>query len=182
MKHIPVRLLSLALFTLLAGLAPAEDEPTSKAVLAFFKERIPEALVMLKFVQENEPVDIYEERLGHLSEHFTEYHALIKEEGKKHADSFLQEIRLNFEIEALTHTWHTLEEGDARRTEIRKKLRGKLLQRVAVEIRHGESNIAELESEIAEIKERIQNLKTRPEAVIDEQLAEEFGDGKTEED
>ena len=51
-----------------------------------------------------------------------------------------------------------------------------------MEIRRGESDIAELEAEIAEVKERIQDLRIRPEAVIDKQLAEEFGEGETEED
>ena len=109
MKHSPTRLLFIALFTLLPGLAPAEDEPAEKVVLEFFKEEIPEALVMLKYIQDNEPIDIYQERFGHLSELFIEYHALAEDEGKKHADSFLREIRLDYDIEALTHTWHTLE-------------------------------------------------------------------------
>ena len=182
MKHSPARVLPIVLVTLLAGLAPADEEPTSEAVLDFFKNQIPEAFVILKHVQENEPIDIYQERFDHFSDVFIEYHNLTKEKGKKHADSYLQEIRLDCEIEALTHNWYALAEGDPKRNEIRQKLRGKLLQQVAVEIRRGASDIAELEAEIAEIKERIHDLKTRPQAVLDEQLAEEFGEDKTEED
>ena len=74
MKHSPARVLPIVLVTLLAGLAPADEEPTSEAVLDFFKNQIPEAFVILKHVQENEPIDIYQERFDHFSDVFIEYH------------------------------------------------------------------------------------------------------------
>mgnify|MGYP004106433099 CR=1 FL=1 len=56
-------------------------------MLSFFEERIPEALVLLRYTKDNEPIDDYEEMVEHFSEIVWEYRSLAEEEGAEEGRS-----------------------------------------------------------------------------------------------
>ena len=173
MKRVAIPLLALLAHQGIlstAGAAP-EDKPETAEVLSFFEERIPEALVLLRYTKDNEPIDDYEEMVEHFSEIIWEYRGLAEEEGAEHAKKFLAEIRLDYQIDALVHTWHTLENDDPERDAIRTRLKDKLAARIDLQIRNGEAEIARLRAEIHE-------LKTRREEKIEEFVAGGFDENE----
>ena len=177
MKRLAIPLLALLAHqaTLSTAGAAPKDKPEAAEMLSFFEERIPEALVLLRYTKANEPIDYYEEMVEDFSGVVWEYRSLAEEEGAEHAEKFLAKIRLDYQINALVHTWHTLENDDPERDAIRTRLKDKLAARIDLQIRNGKAEIRRLRAEIHE-------LKTRREEEIEEFVAGEFDENEESEE
>lgn len=154
----------------------AEDHELPEMTLAeaedFLKENLPEAIDLLEYVRRNEPIEDYREALERAIETVQEYHLLKEHDGSTQANWFLQRVRLELQLEQLALSWHSMEEDDPARDELRERLAGKVTELFDHELQGTLEELKLLRREVQSIEEEVKNLQENRTVLINEELKE----------
>ncbi len=149
-----------------------EIELSVAQIQTFLSERVPEAVELLERVKKEEPFEDYQEALERAAEFVEEYHFIEQEDGKKLADRFLHQHRLELRIEALTLAWEDSEPKDAQaRQAMNKKLQSLVTELFDHELASSKLELEAVRIEVESLENEITELSTNRETLISEEVA-----------
>ncbi|MDF1714373.1 MAG: hypothetical protein P1U90_19205 [Akkermansiaceae bacterium] len=177
-------LLSYAL--LLAGfnqpvLADEEERPGTEHVLGFLKDKMPKSLQLLKRVREEEGEQGYQEVLEEARDLLAEYLEIRREEGKEHAERFLDFERGRIHLEVLLEEWRETENEDEKQ-ELREQIAELVGEQIDREMEEGHRELEKLKEEVREIEEELARFEEKREVIIEDELREMLSEERDRED
>ncbi|MEM7148037.1 MAG: hypothetical protein AAF591_23240, partial [Verrucomicrobiota bacterium] len=146
--------------------------PTTNEIIAFCKEKIPEAIPLFEYIREKEPAEDYLRVLEEAGERLEIYEEVLEEEGPEMAELYLLEVRMELRVDEQIYRWHSTKAEGGDTTPIEKNLRMKLFEQVELEIRSGRAELAALKEEVSELEADLKEMEKTKTRLVDERLAE----------
>ena len=162
---------------------PEEVELSAEQIQTFLRAQLPEAVTLLERVRKEEPFEDYQEALERAAEFAHEYHDILHDDGKKSAEQFLKQQRLEMRIEALTIAWSDLSPDDTTAREAKKnELKALVTELFDHELTTSKLELKALQNEVRELEEEVNELSSNRAVLIDREMNDILDDWEEDED
>ena len=164
---------------------PQKIELSAAQVQTFLSKQLPESVKLLERVRRDESIEDYRRALKRAAEFVHEYHVIMRDDGQKSADQFLQQHRLEMRIEALTVAWEDLAHKDTKsREEHKKQITILVAELFDHELAGAKQELETLRREVKELENEVdamsKNRATLIKGLLNEFLEESEGEDEEE--
>ena len=154
-----------------------EDEeevpfPTKEQTLAFLKEKVPVAVVILDLVRDEEGEEGYAEILEDFREQYHEYLEIERFDGPEAAGLSLEGARIELQLDEALHRYHEVAETDEDRAVQEARVRELVGQQLAHAKRAVEMELNLLREHQAAVEAELQELNAIGEEELNAEVAE----------